>query len=142
MSVTHTKPNETDAQVGLLLSQGFTTLEVANKIGVSVHSVDCRLRKLFRISGMNTREALVYWMLDKDYLELPLYKQKKRVSPTPEQLAIVELIARGYSREIIGRKLGLCVKLVSERTAEARRITQAKNNIHLIAICWLEDWIV
>lgn len=136
------EPTSTDVKIVRLVSRGLTNAEIGKLTRVTDHAIEWRLKQLYYMTGARDRCQLVYWMLDKGYLELPLYRGPKRVSPSPRQLEVVELIAQGYTRAAIARKLNLTDNGITARTYHARKRVDAKNNAHLVAICWQENWIV
>lgn len=136
------EPTETDIKTVRLVSRGLNNAEIAKLAKVTESAIEWRLKQLYYMTGIPSRCHLVYWMLDKGYLELAVPRKSDRVPPSPRQLEVVNLIAQGYPRKAIAKKLHLTINGVTARAYHARKRAKAINNAHLVAICWQENWIV
>lgn len=137
------EPDQVDREIVYLLGLGYTAVKVAKKREVTVYAIYQRLKRLFDLSGTHNQAHLVYWMLDKEYINYSPIRGKRRLPKPPDfKLAVVELIARGHTQEAIGRKLSLSPWGVDRRAREVRAVLHCKTQAQMVAICWTEDWIV
>lgn len=58
-------------KVGLMLAQGFTKKEVANKLGKSVHTVSQQTRRLYEKTGSRNLADITRYMVGR-YTNLPV----------------------------------------------------------------------
>lgn len=129
-----------DLKVVYLLGRGYTVQQMSQVMGVSVKRIHSRIYRLYSLTGTGSHCQLVYWMLSEYKFGYP--KRGFRSAMDETQLELIQMLADGYYREDIRKRLGLIPSKYDRTLLSARRKARAKTKEHLVAICWTEDWIV
>lgn len=135
------KPSDRDLVMMRKLSLGFSVVEAGKVAGYEMHNARKRIRVLTASLEANSLEHLNY-TIHSNYWLPPLNNPRKHVSPTHRQLEAVQLLAWGKSTPQISKELHLSFEGARARLIQARRIVNAKNNVHLITLCWSRNFIV
>lgn len=63
------------------------------------------------------------------------------LAPTPDQLAVLGLLARGLRHAEVARAMEVTEDVVRGRVEEARYRTGSRNTLNLIALCVSRGWV-
>jgi DNA-binding CsgD family transcriptional regulator len=139
VAVKKTEPDSVDTRFVYLWGRGYTTVEAARMMGVTHKALRARVGRLYELTHTKTYSQLMYWMLSEYKFQYP--KQFPKPMIDDSKLQLIQLLADGYYREDIRKKLNLTDSGYDARLRAARRKVRAKTNVQLVAICWTEDWI-
>jgi DNA-binding CsgD family transcriptional regulator len=136
-----TKPTWGELELLRLVGAGFTVKASAVQLGISPHTAHDRVRRLKFLSGQESLPAMVYWGLRQRYLDYdyPVFTQGL---VKPAQTQIISRLALDQSEKEICKHMRLTDHQVQAQIKLARRYTKAKSRSHLVAIAWMEGWIV
>lgn len=109
-------------------------------MGSSNKALFSRVSRLYEITGTCTQSQLMYWMLSEDKFQYPKRFSSPRLDDT--HLDIVQLLVQGKYRDDIQKKLTLSDSLYDRRLKAAKDKVHARTNLHLVATCYTEDWIL
>lgn len=135
-----TAPDWVDLKMMYLLGRGYSVVESAVVMGSSNKALFARIARLYQITGTETQSQLMYWMLSEDKFHYPSMFSRRRLDSIHTE--IVQLLVEGYYREDIQKKLILSSSMYDKRLKVAKNRVNARTNLHLVAICYTEDWII
>lgn len=136
--INRTNPTKKEVELLQLMGQGILIKEAGEMLGLGRYTLQHRITRLRRVSKLDTWPQLVYWGLTNMYIHYPKGRLPK---PKPHHVEVVEAIARTASMHQIASELHITIDGVEARIRNARKPVGARNQAHLVAIYWSQDWI-
>lgn len=135
-----TEPLPGEIELLKLVGGGMLVSRAAKKLKISPHTAHDRIRRLKYMAQRDSIAALVHWGLTKHYFEYNYKKNIQEISPI--QVQIIQKLAMDQSEAQIGKAMSLTENQIQGNLKRARWATGATNRPNLVAICWMEGWIV
>ena len=108
-----------------LLAQGYSFKIVADELDIKMGTVQVHVRNIYKKLNVNDKVTAIkkvfrWWIRSDELFKNGTGKETKE-KLTKQQLSILELLAQGYSLEMVSKKLGVQMSFIAKAIEKALR---------------------